>query len=89
MSEPLPLGGGERLEIWGISTPWDTFTLIEGKVTVTPIGGGGGGSAPPSPVAVEVHPDYTGLRVVYGPGPLPPAGANPNTIYFLLPDRTP
>lgn len=33
-----------------------------------------------------VLPPYTGVQVVFGPGPLPTPGSMPNTIYCVMPD---
>ncbi|QEM40916.1 MAG: hypothetical protein [Phage AS32] len=40
----------------------------------------------PSPLGnVTVDPAYAGLRIHYGPGPLPDPSTMPNTVYIVLP----
>jgi hypothetical protein len=43
---------------------------------------------PPGPpgTGIEVYPQYSGLQMVFGPGPLPNPATLPNTVYVVLPD---
>ncbi len=51
-------------------------------------GGGGGGEWESGGITFSLDPDYAGLRVRFGPNPIPHPAAFENGIYFVLPDRT-
>jgi hypothetical protein len=81
---------GERLPTylepeWGpilnayITALEERIDLLEAQTasTVGPAGPPGSG--------VNVYPEYTGLQMVFGPAPLPPAWTLPNTVYVVLP----
>lgn len=57
------------------------IALLEAQTasTVGPQGEPGSG--------INVYPQYTGLQMVFGPAPLPPASTLPNTVYVVLPPR--